>query len=124
MMCSLCRAYVIRVKKKTTPSSTTKKEALQPMHYEDNPNDYIAAELLQQNATMKFVVGDAKTYAGYFNAPLDRGAEYDIRVGSVSKGNGTVRFCGFPQISPHLLFEPISQQCLFHALFCTCRRHP
>ncbi|XP_022097194.1 angiopoietin-1 receptor-like isoform X2 [Acanthaster planci] len=81
-------SYVIRVKK-TRSSSVTKRDVLIPSHFEDSPDDYIAADLLKGGVPDRFVVGDAKLYGGYYNAPLQRGAVYNIRVGSVSRGNET-----------------------------------
>ncbi|XP_038066662.1 phosphatidylinositol phosphatase PTPRQ-like [Patiria miniata] len=79
-------SYVVHVKK-TRSSSVTRRDVLIPSHFEDSPNDYIAAELPKGGVPDKFVVGDTKMYGGYFNAPLQTGAVYNIRVGSVSKGN-------------------------------------
>ncbi|XP_038066664.1 angiopoietin-1 receptor-like [Patiria miniata] len=82
-------SYVVHVKK-TRSSSVTRRDVLIPSHFEDSPNDYIAAELPKGGVPDKFVVGDTKMYGGYYNAPLQTGAVYNIRVGSVSKGNESV----------------------------------
>ncbi|XP_038066669.1 angiopoietin-1 receptor-like [Patiria miniata] len=82
-------SYVVHVKK-TRSSSVVRRDVLIPSHFEDSPNDYIAAELPKGGVPDKFVVGDTKMYGGYFNAPLQTGAVYNIRVGSVSKGNESV----------------------------------
>ncbi|XP_033636915.1 receptor-type tyrosine-protein phosphatase T-like isoform X2 [Asterias rubens] len=79
-------SYVIHVKK---TESKRKREALDPIHYKDSQDDYIAAELSKEMVQDSFVVGDDRMYGGYLNAPLDKGATYDIRVGAVSSGNGT-----------------------------------
>ncbi|XP_071800236.1 receptor-type tyrosine-protein phosphatase mu-like [Asterias amurensis] len=79
-------SYVIHVKK---AESKRKREALDPIHSEDSHDDYIAAELSKEMVQDSFVVGDDKMYGGYLNAQLDKGATYDIRVGAVSRGNGT-----------------------------------
>ena len=71
-------------------ASISKREALDPIHYKDSTDDYIAAELSKQMVTDNFVVGDGNTYGGYYNGPLETGATYEISVGSVSRGNGTV----------------------------------
>ncbi|XP_038066666.1 angiopoietin-1 receptor-like [Patiria miniata] len=82
-------SYVVHVKK-TRSSSVTRRDVLIPSHFEDSPSDYIAAELPKGGVPDKFVVGDTKMYGGYYNAPLQTGAVYNIRVGSVSKGNESV----------------------------------
>ena len=82
--------------KKVGSSSVTRREALIPRHYDESADDYIAAELLKDNVPDKFVVGDKLTYGQYYNAPLQTGAEYQIRVGSVSRGNETVRLQRVP----------------------------
>ncbi|XP_071800330.1 tyrosine-protein kinase receptor Tie-1-like isoform X2 [Asterias amurensis] len=79
-------SYVIHVKK---TESKRKREALDPIHSEDSHDDYIAAELSKEMVQDSFVVGDDKMYGGYLNVPLDKGATYDIRVGAVSRSNGT-----------------------------------
>ena len=71
-------------------ASISKREALDPIHYKDYTDDYIAAELSKQMVTDNFVVGDGNTYGGYYNGPLETGAMYNVRVGSVSSGNGMV----------------------------------
>lgn len=45
---------------------------------------YIAAELRADSLPQKFVVGDAKTYNGYENAPLLPGGVYEIHVRAVT----------------------------------------
>ncbi|XP_038066670.1 angiopoietin-1 receptor-like [Patiria miniata] len=82
-------SYVVHVKK-TRSSSVVRRDVLIPSHFEDSPNDYIAAELPKGGVPDTFVVGDTKMYGGYYNAPLQTGAVYNIRVGSVSKGNESV----------------------------------
>ncbi|XP_038069022.1 angiopoietin-1 receptor-like [Patiria miniata] len=82
-------SYVVHVKK-TRSSSVIRRDVLIPSHFVDSPNDYIAAELPKGGVPDKFVVGDTKMYGGYYNAPLQTGAVYNIRVGSVSKGNESV----------------------------------
>ncbi|XP_074641439.1 receptor-type tyrosine-protein phosphatase kappa-like [Tubulanus polymorphus] len=47
---------------------------------------YIAAELY--DLPPQFVLGDNKTYNGYYNAPLDTGAEIDVLFGVISTVNG------------------------------------
>ncbi|XP_022097246.1 receptor-type tyrosine-protein phosphatase alpha-like [Acanthaster planci] len=86
-------SYVVHIKK-TSPSKA-KREALNVTHYEDSPDDYIAAEISKQNLSEKFVVGDNQTYGMYRNAPLQTGATYDIRVGSVSRGNDQEVFVSY-----------------------------
>ncbi|XP_038068060.1 receptor-type tyrosine-protein phosphatase mu-like [Patiria miniata] len=79
-------SYVVHVNK-TSASRKSKRAALTPKRYADSADDYIAAEIPKQNLAEKFVVGDNETYESYRNAPLQTGADYEIRVGSVSKGN-------------------------------------
>ncbi|XP_022109752.1 receptor-type tyrosine-protein phosphatase kappa-like isoform X2 [Acanthaster planci] len=81
-------SYVVRVKT-VSGSSVSKRDILIPDRFEDSPADYLAAELPSRNAPNKFVVGDTKLYGVYYNAPLETGAEYEIRTGSVSQGNET-----------------------------------
>ncbi|XP_038066684.1 receptor-type tyrosine-protein phosphatase mu-like [Patiria miniata] len=79
-------SYVVHVNK-TSASRKSKRAALTPKRSADSADDYIAAEIPKQNLAEKFVVGDNETYESYRNAPLQTGADYEIRVGSVSKGN-------------------------------------
>ncbi|XP_022097247.1 receptor-type tyrosine-protein phosphatase delta-like [Acanthaster planci] len=88
-------SYVVHIKK-TSPSKA-KREALNVTHYEDSPDDYIAAEISKQNLSEKFIVGDNQTYGMYRNAPLQTGASYEIRVGSVSRGNENEIFVSYSQ---------------------------
>ncbi|XP_033636798.1 receptor-type tyrosine-protein phosphatase delta-like [Asterias rubens] len=64
----------------------SKRYAPEFRHHDEDPSAYIAAEL---PATLpgKFVVGDNKTYGGYWNPPLQEGAVYEIYVGAVSRIN-------------------------------------
>ncbi|XP_038048537.1 receptor-type tyrosine-protein phosphatase T-like isoform X2 [Patiria miniata] len=79
-------SYVVEVKKSV---KVTRRDALMRRHFEDSPDDYIAAEISKSMVSDTFVVGDSKVYGSYFNAPLQANRVYDIRVGSVSRGNGT-----------------------------------
>ncbi|XP_038066683.1 angiopoietin-1 receptor-like [Patiria miniata] len=80
-------SYVIQVKK-TGTLSVTKREVTR--RSEDLGDGYIAAKFPKNSLPAEFVVGDSKMYGGYRNAPLQRDAVYNIRVGSVTKGNETV----------------------------------
>ncbi|XP_038066677.1 angiopoietin-1 receptor-like [Patiria miniata] len=82
-------SYVIQVKK-TGTLSVTKRDVLVTGRSEDPVDGYIAAEFPKNSLPAEFVVGDCKMYGGYRNAPLQRDAVYNIRVGSVTKGNETV----------------------------------
>ncbi|XP_038066674.1 angiopoietin-1 receptor-like [Patiria miniata] len=82
-------SYVIEVKKAGT-LSVTKRDVLVTRRSEDLGDGYIAAEFPKNSLPAEFVVGDSKMYGGYRNAPLQRDAVYNIRVGSVTKGNETV----------------------------------
>ena len=66
-------------------SSTSKRGA---SSYKASQDSYIAAELDKNSES--FMVGDNRTYAGYYNPPLQKGATYDIRQGSVSKAGDQV----------------------------------
>ncbi|OWF35537.1 receptor-type tyrosine-protein phosphatase S-like isoform X1 [Mizuhopecten yessoensis] len=52
---------------------------------------YIAAELTPDKLNAPFVVGDNKTYRGYYNAPLVPTQNYDIWYGAFSNVDGTLR---------------------------------
>ncbi|XP_022087874.1 receptor-type tyrosine-protein phosphatase epsilon-like, partial [Acanthaster planci] len=80
-------SYIVEVKKS---SQMTRRDALIPRHVDDSPDDYIAAELTKGMMSGSFVVGDSKVYGDYLNAPLRTNDVYDIRVGSVTRGNQTV----------------------------------
>lgn len=49
---------------------------------------YITAEIADVNRETEFVVGDNKTYGGYYNAPLKKGQTYDVWVGLVVTVDG------------------------------------
>ncbi|XP_038048240.1 tyrosine-protein kinase receptor Tie-1-like [Patiria miniata] len=77
-------SYIVHVKKSDSPS-VKKRQVLFPNHFEDS-TDYIAAEMPKDSVPDKFTVGDENVYGGYFNAPLNPGFVYTIRVGSVCRG--------------------------------------
>ncbi|XP_041359099.1 receptor-type tyrosine-protein phosphatase T-like isoform X2 [Gigantopelta aegis] len=52
---------------------------------------YITAQLDRDRVNGKFVVGDNKTYGGFYNAPLERDQTYNIWFGAFSKVDGTER---------------------------------
>ncbi|KAK6188530.1 hypothetical protein SNE40_004688 [Patella caerulea] len=52
---------------------------------------YIAAQLEHHMANGPFVVGDNKTYGGFYNAPLETDKSYNIWFGAYSKIDGTLR---------------------------------
>ncbi|XP_038066676.1 angiopoietin-1 receptor-like [Patiria miniata] len=83
------KSYVIQVKKAGT-LSVIKRDVLVTRRSEDHVDGYIAAKFPKTSLPAEFVVGDSKMYGGYWNAPLQRDAVYNIRVGSVTKGNETV----------------------------------
>ena len=43
---------------------------------------YIAAEFLSVERDQLFIVGDNKTYGGFYNAPLQRGETYRVWFGA------------------------------------------
>lgn len=49
---------------------------------------YITAEISKVEKETEFVVGDNKTYGGYYNAPLQKGQSYDVWVGLVVTVDG------------------------------------
>lgn len=57
---------------------------------EDGANVYVAAEFTEI-ADDPFVVGDNKTYNGFFNAPLSPDNTYDIWFGAFSEVDGVSR---------------------------------
>ncbi|XP_022109721.1 tyrosine-protein kinase Mer-like [Acanthaster planci] len=81
-------SHVIHVKRLGV-LSVNKTEFLVPGSYEDPASGYITAKFLKNKLPEMFVVGDSKLYGGYWNAPLERGAVYNIRLGSVGKGSET-----------------------------------
>ncbi|XP_022097251.1 proto-oncogene tyrosine-protein kinase ROS-like isoform X2 [Acanthaster planci] len=81
-------SHVIHVKRLAV-LSVNKREVLVPGRYEDPASGYITARFLKHNLPEMFVVGDSKMYGGYWNAPLQRDAVYNIRLGTVSKVNET-----------------------------------
>ena len=76
--------------KRLDSSPVTRREVLVPKHHSESAEDYLAAEIPKGDLPERFVVGDKETYGAYYNAPLQRGSTYEIRVGSVSRGNETV----------------------------------
>ncbi|XP_038066681.1 angiopoietin-1 receptor-like [Patiria miniata] len=82
-------SYVIEVKKAGT-LSVIKRDVLVTRRSEDQVDGYIAAKFPKTSLPAEFVVGDSMMYGGYRNAPLQRDAVYNIRVGSVTKGNEAV----------------------------------
>ncbi|XP_033636860.1 receptor-type tyrosine-protein phosphatase F-like [Asterias rubens] len=85
-------SYQIGVKSIADDSTLTgkisKRSAPEFLHHDNNPSAYVAAEL-PGRLPEKFVVGDNKTYGGYWNPPLQEGAVYEIYVGAVSRINET-----------------------------------
>ncbi|XP_033636809.1 receptor-type tyrosine-protein phosphatase F-like [Asterias rubens] len=85
-------SYQIGVKSIAGDSTLTgkisKRSAPEFLHHDNNPSAYVAAEL-PGRLPEKFVVGDNKTYGGYWNPPLQEDAVYEIYVGAVSRINET-----------------------------------
>ncbi|XP_022111631.1 angiopoietin-1 receptor-like, partial [Acanthaster planci] len=79
-------SHVIHVKRLGV-LSVNKRDVLVPGSYEDPASGYITAKFLKNNLPEIFVVGDSKMYDGYWNAPLQRDAVYNIRVGSLTQVN-------------------------------------
>lgn len=52
---------------------------------EDGTSYYIAAELLNENRTRQFTIGDGKSYNGYLNAPLVTDRHVHVALGVISK---------------------------------------
>ena len=76
------RGYRIRIR---SVQSNRKRTAPTVGRHEDNPNDYIAAELDKQDEDRPFMIGDGETYGGYFNAPLDKDKQYEMILITISK---------------------------------------
>ncbi len=58
---------------------------------------YVAAEISSiTGKEVQFVVGDNKTYGGYYNAPLEKGKAYDVWFGVAVTVDGVrfIRRCG------------------------------
>ena len=51
---------------------------------------YIAAEFNASDLPGEFVVGDGKTYSGYYNAPLLPGTVYKVHLRAVAKDQNGV----------------------------------
>ncbi|XP_038048243.1 receptor-type tyrosine-protein phosphatase delta-like [Patiria miniata] len=89
-------SYIVQVKK-VKPTDVARREASISQHFSDSADNYIAAEFNKNKVPNKFVVGDSKIYGDYTNAPLQTNSVYEIRVGSVSKGNETEATVKFSQ---------------------------
>ena len=59
---------------------------------------YVAAEMPKVTEGQLFVVGDNKTYGGYYNSPLDRGFVYHIWFGIVVTVDGVCQLSKFVTI--------------------------
>ncbi|XP_035222056.1 putative tyrosine-protein kinase Wsck, partial [Stegodyphus dumicola] len=57
---------------------------------------YITANLSPEEANQTFVIGDRKTYDGYYNAPLSEKHDYEVLVGVVSSLNGVTKVAYSP----------------------------
>lgn len=58
---------------------------------EDGTSYYIAAELLNENRTRQFTIGDGKDYYGYINAPLVTDRHVHAALGIISKKNSVLK---------------------------------
>ncbi|XP_071810716.1 receptor-type tyrosine-protein phosphatase mu-like isoform X3 [Apostichopus japonicus] len=54
-------------------------------NYDDNPGHYITAEVQKSEKEQSFTIGDGKEYGIYYNAPLSKGQEYQVFIGTGSK---------------------------------------
>lgn len=54
---------------------------------------YIAAEILIVSPEMLFIVGNNKTYGGYYNAELDSNENYRIWFGLAVTVDGVIQSC-------------------------------
>ncbi|XP_018329507.1 putative tyrosine-protein kinase Wsck isoform X2 [Agrilus planipennis] len=68
---------------------------------EDELGYYIAAELQPKQVLEDFVVGDGKTYGGFYNAPLNPNSNYLIIEGMVSSA-GNITKVVYSDISTHV----------------------
>lgn len=78
-------------------------------------NCYIAAELSAHDIRqeIRFPVGDNGTYGGYYNAPLEKGKEYDVWFGL------KVQVDGITVASYTKTPVPVSRESTFNFLFCS-----
>ncbi|KAJ8039739.1 Receptor-type tyrosine-protein phosphatase T [Holothuria leucospilota] len=53
--------------------------------YDDNPRDYITAEIEKGDEGEPFTIGDGQIYGMYRNVPLEEDKEYEIYVGTGSR---------------------------------------
>ena len=65
---------------------------------QQNEPCYIAAEL-EDNHEGVFIVGDNRTYGGYYNAPLEKKRAYDIWLGTVLTVDGVSWMSSFPHLN-------------------------
>lgn len=77
--------YRIRIK---SLQSKRKRVVSRMGGYEENPDDYITAELDKEENERPFTIGDGKTYGGYLNAPLDKDKKYEMYINTLSKVGG------------------------------------
>lgn len=53
--------------------------------YDDNPRDYITAEIEKGDEGEPFTIGDGQMYGMYRNVPLEEDKEYEIYIGTGSR---------------------------------------
>lgn len=81
----------IIVLEKTTIISFNEDQLFNHSVAEDAGFPFYVTAFLRNYTDDTFIVGDGKSYDGYFNAPLDENSNYEVRIGVVSEFNKTVK---------------------------------
>ncbi|XP_054710437.1 putative inactive tyrosine-protein kinase Wsck [Uloborus diversus] len=83
--------YVVPVEKSAIVFFNSEEVSNYSMSQETGLPFYITASLSPEEANRTFVIGDRKTYGGYYNAPLSEKRDYEVLVGVVSSLNGVTK---------------------------------
>lgn len=81
------RGFFIRVQV-IEPSKRKKRTVDGVATFEEDPTNYVAAEIGKKNEEQPFTIGDGKMYGIYYNAPLDKDKEYQAFIGTFSRTGG------------------------------------